>query len=281
MCAYVAVNGVPSCANSFFLQTLLRETFDFVDHGYVTSDCDAVYVVYNPHQYALNQSGAAADAIRAGCDINCGQTYQRHFVTALENGEVARRDIERGALRLYTTLVRLGYFDDNQSEYRNLTWSDVVKTDAWNISYEAAVEGIVLLKNDGTLPLSQQFRNILLIGPLANATSQMQGNYYGPAPYLTSPLLAFQEAGFHVSYAFGTGISSNSTTGFSAALDAARKSEVIIYAGGIDNTVEAEGLDRENVTWTGNQLQLIHRLGELANRWWFASLAADRSTTRA
>jgi len=82
MCAYVAVNGVPSCANSYFLQTLLRDTWDFADTSYVTSDCDAVYVIWNPHGYAANWSMAAADGIRAGCDSNCGQTYQRHLMDA-------------------------------------------------------------------------------------------------------------------------------------------------------------------------------------------------------
>ncbi|KAJ5216652.1 uncharacterized protein N7498_003059 [Penicillium cinerascens] len=263
MCAYVAVNGVPSCTNSYFLQTLLRDTFDFVDDGYVTSDCDAVYVAWNPHGYAANWSTAAADGMQAGCDINCGQTYQRHLITALEDGQVSRREIERGPLRLYTTLVRLGYFDGNESAYRHLSWSDVERTDAWNVSYEAAVQATVLLKNENFLPLPEKTRNVAVIGPWSNATNQMQGNYYGPAPYFITPLHAFRSAGFNVNYAYGTGISSNSTAGFPAALEAAKKSDVIFYVGGIDSTVEAEGLDRENVTWTGNQLELIHRLTEL------------------
>jgi beta-D-xylosidase 4 len=261
MCSYNSVNGVPSCANSFFLQTLLRDTWDFSSgDGYVSSDCDAVYNVYNPHMYALNQSGAAADSLRAGTDIDCGTTYQYHLNESFYNGYVSREDIEQGVTRLYSKLVRLGYFDGNSSEYRQLNWGDVVSTDSQNISYEAAVEGITLLKNDGTLPLSSSIRSIALIGPWANATTQMQGNYFGVAPYLISPLAAAQASGLTVNYAFGTNISSNSTQYFAGAMSAAKKSDAIIFAGGIDNTVEAEGQDRMNLTWPGNQLTLIQQL---------------------
>ena len=261
MCSYNAVNGVPSCANSFFLQTLLRDAWGFSsDAGYVSSDCDAVYNVYNPHMYALNQSGAAADSLRAGTDIDCGTTYQYHLNESFYNGYVSREDIEVGVTRLYSNLVRLGYFDGNSSEYRQLTWNDVVSTDAQNISYEAAVEGITLLKNDGTLPLSKSVKSVALIGPWANATTQMQGNYFGTAPYLISPLAAAQASGLTVNYAFGTNISSNSTQYFAGAVSAAKKSDAIIYAGGIDNTIEAEGQDRMNLTWPGNQLDLVQQL---------------------
>ncbi|KAJ5259586.1 hypothetical protein N7478_012567 [Penicillium angulare] len=263
MSSYNSVNGVPSSVNSFFLQTLLRDTWGFVDDGYVSSDCDAVYNVFNPHEYAANISSASAESMRAGTDIDCGTSYQYHLNESFYQGEISRSEIERGVIRLYSNLVSLGYFDGNTSEYRGLDWSDVTTTDSWNISYEAAVEGIVLLKNDGTLPLSQNISSVALIGPWADATTQMQGNYYGNAPYLTSPLAALQESKLTVNYAFGTNISTESTEGFSDALAAAKKSDIVIYAGGIDNTIEAEGMDRENITWPGNQLELVKQLSNV------------------
>ncbi|CEO59533.1 Putative Beta-xylosidase XylA [Penicillium brasilianum] len=263
MSSYNAVNGVPSSANSFLLQTLLRDTWDFVEDGYVSSDCDAVYNVWNPHEYAANISSAAADSMRAGTDIDCGTSYQYHLNESFFQGEISRSEIERGVIRLYSNLASLGYFDGNNSQYRDLTWSDVVTTDAWNISYEAAVEGIVLLKNDGTLPLSKKTSSVALIGPWANATTQLQGNYYGAAPYLISPLDALKASKMDVTYALGTNISSTTTVGFADAISAAKKSDVIIFAGGIDNTIEAEGMDRQNITWPGNQLQLIKELSDL------------------
>lgn len=262
MCSYNAVNGVPTCANSFFLQTILRDTWGFAEDGYVSSDCGAAYNVFNPHGYAANASGAAADSMRAGTDINCGSDYQRHLNVSFYNGHISRDEIEKGVTRLYSNLVRLGYFDGNGIEYRNLGWNDVVSTDAWNISYEAAVEGVVLLKNDGTLPLSQS-GSVALVGPYSNATTQLQGNYYGPAPYVTSLRDAFESSNYDVNWAYGTGISSDSKEGFREALSAAKKSDVIVFAGGIDNSIEAEGMDRENITWPGNQLELAHELSQL------------------
>lgn len=263
MCSYNAVNGVPSCSNSFFLQTILRDSWGFVDDGYVSGDCGAANGVFNPHQYAANASGAAADSIRAGTDIDCGSNYQNKLNESFLDGLISRDEIERGAIRLYSNLIRLGYFDGDGSPYRNLHWDDVVSTDAWNISYEAAVEGIVLLKNDGTLPLSDSVGSVAVVGPYTNATTQMQGNYFGPAPYLTSIKDAFESSDLDVNWAFGTGISSHSKQGFHDALAAAKKSDAIVFAGGIDNTLEAEAMDRGNITWPGNQLELIHELSKL------------------
>ena len=261
MCSYNAVNGVPSCANSFFIKTLLRDTWTFdTTVGYVSTDCDAAYNIYDPHMYASNQSIAAADSVRAGADIDCGTTYQYHLNESITAGEITRQEIEQGVIRLYSNLVRLGYFDGNSSAYRQLTWNDVLTTNAQNISYEAAVEGITLLKNDGTLPLSSSTKSIALIGPWANATVQLQGNYFGTPPYLLSPLAAAEASSLKVNYAFGTNISMNSTEYFAGAMTAASQSDVIIFAGGIDNTVEAEGSDRMNITWPGNQLDLISQL---------------------
>jgi beta-D-xylosidase 4 len=265
MSSYNAVNGVPSSANSFLLQTLLRDSWNFVEDGYVSSDCDAVYNVFNPHEYAGNVSSAAADSIRAGTDIDCGTSYQYYLNESFAQGEISRSEIERGVIRLYSNLASLGYFDGKDSKYRNLDWSDVVKTDALNISYEAAVESIVLLKNDGTLPLSKNTSSVALIGPWANFTQGLVGNYFDAAnaPYLTTPLAALQQSSLDVNYAFGTNISSHTTDDFEAAIAAAKKSDAIVFAGGIDNTVEAEGLDRMNITWPGNQLDLIKQLSQL------------------
>ncbi|KAL4923183.1 beta-xylosidase XylA [Aspergillus undulatus] len=263
MCSYNSVNGVPSCSNRFFLQTLLRETFDFHEHGYVSGDCGAVYNVWNPHGYASDEAGASAASILAGTDIDCGTSYQWYFEDAFEESRVSRSDIERGVIRLYSNLVSAGYFDGPDAAYRDITWEDVLETDGWNLAYEAAVESIVLLKNDGALPLSNNISSVAVIGPWANVTDELQGNYFGPAPYLISPLDAFRSSELNVHYARGTDLNTHSTSGFDAALRAAQQSDAIIFAGGIDNTLEAEALDRQNITWPGNQLDLVHRLSEL------------------
>jgi len=264
MSSYNAVNGVPSSANTFLLQTLVRDTWDFVQDGFISSDCDAVYNVFNPHGYASTAELAASKSMLAGTDIDCGITYQFYMNNSFARGEISRSEIERGVVRFYSNLASAGYFDGANSKYRDLDWSDIVSTDALNVSYQSAVESIVLLKNDGILPLSNT-SSVALIGPWANATTQMKGNYLplGNAPYLTSPLAAFQNSHFDVNYAFGTNITSNSTAGFENAISAAKMSDVIIFAGGIDNTVESEAQDRQEISWPGNQLDLIKKLSQL------------------
>ncbi len=159
---------------------------------------------------------------------------------------------------------RLGYFDPAASQpYRQLGWSDVNTPEAQQLAVTAAVEGMVLLKNDGTLPLSNNTRKIALIGPWANATMLMQGNYYGLAPFLVSPLLGAQKAGFEVEYVLGATTTSNDTSGFAAAVAAAQRADVVIFAGGLDETVEAEGLDRVAVAWPGNQLDLVAQFADV------------------
>ncbi|KAL2807826.1 glycoside hydrolase superfamily [Aspergillus granulosus] len=265
MCSYNSVNGVPSCANSFFLQTLLRDTFDFPEDGYVSGDCAAVYNVWNPHGYAANESAASAASIRAGTDIDCGTSYQFYLEDTFDENLISRAEIERGVIRLYSNLIQAGYFDGPDALYRDITWDDVLETDSWNIAYEAAVEGIVLLKNEnGVLPLSSDIKSIALIGPWANVTTELQGNYFGPAPYLNSPLKAFDDSDLEVHYALGTNISTSSTSGFESALAAAEKADAIVFAGGIDGTIEAEAMDRDNITWPGNQLDLIQQLSQLS-----------------
>lgn len=119
---------------------------------------------------------------------------------------------------------------------------------------------MVLLKNDGTLPLKSSIKKLAIVGPWANATTQMQGNYQGTAPFLISPIQAAVTAGFDVNFQAGTTISGNDTSGFAAALAAASEADAVIYAGGIDDSVEAEGNDRTAITWPGVQLDLINQL---------------------
>lgn len=159
---------------------------------------------------------------------------------------------------------RLGYFDPaEQQPYRSFDWSNVNTPSSQDLAYNAAVQGIVLLENDGLLPLSTNVKNIALIGPMANATLSLQGNYAGIALFVISPQQAFETAGYNVTFAFGTGISNSDNSGYSEALEAAQGADVVVFVGGIDNSIEAEGQDRTSIEWPGSQLDLIGQLGEL------------------
>ncbi len=171
-------------------------------------------------------------------------------------------DVDKALVRQYSSLIRLGYFDSpTTQQYRSLNFSHVDTPEARKLAHRAAVEGIVLLKNDGTLPLDLKTnRSVALIGDWANATIQMQGNYRGQAPYLHSPLYAAQQL-TKVYYAQGISGQNDPTTGaWPLAWDAASQADVIIYVGGIDNEIESEGHDRVSLEWTGAQLDMIEKL---------------------
>ncbi|THX06302.1 1,4-beta-D-xylosidase [Aureobasidium pullulans] len=265
MCTYSALNGVPTCADPWLLNDVLREHWGWTnEEQWVTSDCDSIQNIYLPHNFSDTRQGAAAAALNAGTDLDCGTYYQHHLPQAYSEGLINQTTVDQSLLRLYTSLVRTGYFDGPDAMYRNLTFSDVSTPHAQQIALTAAEEGIVLLKNDGLLPLTvTNSTKIAVIGDWANATQQMIGNYFGVPPYLHSPLYAAQQSGAQVFYAGGPGGQGDPTTDHWLPMwTAAEKADIIIYAGGLDISVEAEGMDRETINWTGAQLDAI---GELAS----------------
>ncbi|KAI3600443.1 glycoside hydrolase family 3 protein [Moniliophthora roreri] len=264
MCSYNEVNGVPSCANSYLLQTLVRDFWELGDDQWVVGDCAAVEAIATGHQYTNDIVNASALALRAGVDIDCGITYPTNLGKALNQSLISEDNLRKALVRQYHSLIRTGYFDPPERQpYRQLKWSDVNTKQTQELAHRAAVEGMVLLKNDGILPLKRSIRKIALVGPFANATQQMQSNYAQPAPFIISPLQAFREAAFDVAFANGTAINTTDTSGFAAAIEAARKSDVIIFAGGMDLSVEDEFRDRTEISWPGNQLDLIKELAAL------------------
>jgi beta-D-xylosidase 4 len=262
MCSYNSVYGIPSCASDYLLQNILREHWRFTEpYNYVVSDCDAVQNVFDPHNYVQDNPQAAAVSLNAGTDLDCGSTYN-YLNTSVLSNMTTEATIDKSLNRLYAALVQVGYFNP-PAEYSSLNWADVNTSHAQSVAYQAAVEGATLLKNDGTLPLSKTLSNVAVIGPWANATIQMQGNYAGTAPFLISPLSVFQSRWSNVQYAQGADINSASTANFAAAIAAAQASDYIVYLGGIDTSVENEGFDRTSITWPGNQLDLISQLSNL------------------
>ena len=138
-----------------------------------------------------------AVALHAGTDNNCGSFYVNHTQEALDNGTIVESDIDQALQRTFNVIVRLGWFDPpEQQPYRQLNQSNVNTTEAQQLALNSAQESIVLLKNvNKALPLNiDQLTNktIALIGPTANATTLMQGNYFGHAPFLIDPITGFK-----------------------------------------------------------------------------------------
>ncbi|KAI1360343.1 glycoside hydrolase superfamily [Xylaria arbuscula] len=263
MCSYNAVNGVPTCADPWLLQKVLREHYGFTE--WVTADCDALQNVWTDHHYGGSAAGAAAASINAGTDLDCGQFWPQNLQSAYNSRMFNDTVLDRSLIRRYASMVKLGWFDAaSKQPYRQLAWVDVAKPDAKALALRAAQEGLVLLKNNGTnkLPLSTSItKRVAVVGPLATATTQMQGNYYGIAQKISTVVDAFKAAGFEVTNAQGCALTGTSTSGFAAAVNLAKSVDATVFVGGMDTSIEAEDKDREQISWPGAQLSLIQQLG--------------------
>ncbi|KAI1738219.1 glycoside hydrolase superfamily [Xylaria scruposa] len=264
MCSYNAVNGVPTCADPWLLQNVLREHYGFGGDRWVTADCDALGNVWTDHHYGGSAANAAAASLNAGTDLDCGQFWPQNLPSAYNSRMFNDTVLDRSLIRRYASMVRLGWFDAPAKQpYRQIAWADVAKPDAKALALRAAQEGLVLLKNEGTgkLPLSKTtVKRVAVVGPLATATTQMQGNYYGIAQSISTVVNAFKAAGFEVTNAQGCALTGTSTSGFSAAVNLAKAADATVFVGGMDTSIEAEDRDREQITWPGVQLSLIQQL---------------------
>lgn len=269
MCSYNAVNGVPACANSYLMDTILRKHWNWTDQNqYVVSDCDAVYYLGNAnggHRYKSSYAAAIGASVEAGCDNMCWATggTTPDPASAFNAKQFSQAALDKAMLRQMQGLVRAGYFDSSGSLYRNLGAADVNTQLARDTALLAAEEGIVLLKNDGMLPIALNGSNsqVAMIGFWANAADKMLGGYSGSPPFNHDPVTAAKSMGITVNYVNGPLSQSSADT--SAAVNAAQKSSVVIFFGGIDNTVEKESQDRTSIAWPAGQLAMIQKLAGL------------------
>ncbi len=209
MCAYNAVDGVPDCANTMLLQDHLRDAWHF--DGYVVSDCAAVADVDTGHDYAPDMAHAAADAVKAGTDLECqygeGKAYDS-LVDAVHQGLVSESDLNTALHRLFRARFELGMFDPPSSfAYGRIPFSVVNSPAHRRLSLQAARESIVLLKNDHrVLPLKPDIARIAVVGPTAELVQSLQGNYNGPPPSPVYPVDGIEKrfASARVNYAQGS-----------------------------------------------------------------------------
>jgi len=186
MGAYNAVNGIPCCASRFLLTDLLRHRWGF--RGYVTSDCDAIDNIYDPHHYAASLPIASAMAVSAGCDLNCGGTLQANLKAAVDEELISEEEISLSVVRVMTVRYLLGLFDSADSVTYTKIPFDVVDSDAHrDLALEAARQSLVLLKNDSQfLPLDKSaIKKIAVIGPLGSICQL--GGYSGSPIARVSP----------------------------------------------------------------------------------------------
>jgi beta-glucosidase len=185
MCAYNRVDGQPACANTLLLQDILRRDWGFT--GYVVSDCDAITDISVRHRFAPDAASAVAAAMRAGVDNECsGATLtdsaggEQPYREALARGLIAMADVDRALIRLFAARYRTGDLPGLRPlSTESVSPADVGKPAHGELALEAAEKSLVLLKNNGVLPLVGTPR-IAVIGPLADATRVLRGNYSSP-----------------------------------------------------------------------------------------------------
>jgi beta-glucosidase len=201
MCSYNAINGTPACANSGLIESRVRDLWHF--NGYVVSDCDAVGNITEYQHYAADAAHGAADALNAGVDLDCGNSYlalKQSFAQKL----VSEATINRALHRLLLARLRLGMTDIvGCSPYERIGDQDLDTTEHRALALRAAEESIVLLKNDGVLPLDSA-KSIAVIGPTADMLKVLEANYHGTASQPVTPLEGLRESFRTVHYAQGS-----------------------------------------------------------------------------
>ena len=212
MCAYNRINGEPACANTFLLKDQLRRAWKF--NGYVVSDCDAIVDVFNGHHFAKSMAEAAAVSMKTGMDNECADFFTKatdnsdyvKYLDAVKLGLLSEKDIDVALKRLFMARFRLGLFDPLEMVPYAQTPDSEIDSDAHRtLALKTARESIVLLKNNGLLPLSPDVNKIAVFGPLAESVRVLHGNYSGTASHATTALkgITKQFSGAQVTFSPG------------------------------------------------------------------------------
>ncbi|HBL81221.1 MAG TPA: glycosyl hydrolase [Clostridiales bacterium] len=257
MGAYNRVNGEACCASKTLLENILRGEFGF--SGYVVSDCAAICDIHQHHHITNNEAESAALAVNNGCDLNCGETY-KWLKTSVALGLISEETITTAVERLFAARFRLGMFDDD-CEYDAIPY-DVVECEAHTkLNLKMAEESIVLLKNDGILPLSPN-QNIAVIGPVADDVTVLLGNYNGTPSRYTTLLTGIQsQAKGKVYYARGCHLYDETVHRWAEqplreAILAAKRADVVIMMCGLNPSLEGEESDNYNGSAGGDKIDI-------------------------
>ncbi|MGJ8640105.1 MAG: glycoside hydrolase family 3 C-terminal domain-containing protein [Opitutaceae bacterium] len=248
MGAYNALDGEPCNANHFLLTNLLRNQWGF--DGHVVADCGAIRSVYAHHRHVETAEEAVAKAVKSGCDLDCGVTYGS-LLTARKQGLVTDEEIDLALHRLIRTRFRLGMFDPVDQVAWSSIGSDQNDSEEHKaLALKATQESLVLLKNDGILPLDKtKLSKIAVIGANADSVPALLGNYHGDPSAPVTLLKGLQnELGSDVELAIAEGCplalpKSNPTIDpsiFEEALAIAADSDLVLYFGGISGELEGE-----------------------------------------
>jgi beta-glucosidase len=241
MGAYNRTLGEPCCGSAFLLTDVLRGRWGFT--GHVVSDCGALDDIHLFHKVTKTAAESAALAVRNTCDLNCGGTYH-YLLSAVKEGLISEADIDASVRRLLSAKFRLGLLDPQDRVPWSKTPASIIDSEAHRkVSREAAAESIVLLKNNGVLPLRRDPESILVTGPTAANTCALLGDYFGISSRLVTLLegiTAFVPEGCRIVYRTGCPLLSAAAPGVNYTYGTAAENEVTIAILGLDPSLEGE-----------------------------------------
>ena len=262
MGAYNRTNGEPCCAHSYLMDEVLRKQWGF--EGHYVSDCWAIRDFHEQHKVTSRPEESVKLALEHGCDVNCGCTYQK-ILNAYEEGLISKELLQKSAIRLFTTRFLLGMFDE--TEYDSIPYEVVECKEHIDLSVEAAHKSVVLLKNDGILPLNKEkLKTIGVIGPNANSRAALIGNYHGTASRYVTVLEGIQDyVGDDVRVLYSEGCHlfldqveklAKADDRISEAMTVAEHSDLVILCLGLDESLEGEEGDTGNAYASGDKQDL-------------------------
>lgn len=262
MGAYNRTNGEPCCAHSYLMNDVLRGQWGF--EGHYVSDCWAIRDFHEQHKVTKRPEESVKLALEHGCDVNCGCTYQK-ILNAYEEGLISKELLQKSAIRLFTTRFLLGMFDE--TEYDSIPYEAVECKEHIDLSVEAAHKSVVLLKNDGILPLNKEkLKTIGVIGPNANSRAALIGNYHGTASRYVTVLEGIQDyVGDDVRVLYSEGCHlfldqveklAKEDDRISEAMTVAEHSDLVILCLGLDESLEGEEGDTGNAYASGDKQDL-------------------------
>jgi beta-glucosidase len=264
MGAYNRVNGEPACGSKTLLKDILRDEWGF--EGHVVSDCWALKDFHENHHVTVTAPESAALAMKYGCDLNCGDVYLQ-ILAAYQEGRVTEEQITTACERLMTTRYLLGILGSEGSEYDAIAYERNDTNESARLAQLVAEKSMVLLKNDGLLPLDiSKLGTVGVIGPNANSVACLEGNYNGTSSRYVTYLEGIREAcegKARVLYSQGSHLYKDRTSNLAIADDrlaeavgVAERSDVVILCLGLDATLEGEEGDTGNEYSSGDKRDL-------------------------
>ncbi|OGX83711.1 glycosyl hydrolase [Hymenobacter coccineus] len=255
MCAYNATNGEPCCGNEFLLDQVLRKEWGF--RGHVVSDCGALDDLYQGHKTVKTKTEAAALALSRGVDLNCGDTYAK-LPDAVRQGLLKETQVDSALAILLRTRFKLGLFDPQNATPYDKLGPEVVNSAAHRaLAKEVALKSMVLLKNNGVLPLRPDLGKYFVTGPNATSVEALLGNYYGVNSQMSTileGLVGAVQPGSQIEYKQGILLDRSNINPIDWTTGEAKQSDAIIVVLGITGVLEGEEGESIASAHTGDHL---------------------------